>query len=87
MITPLGVNVLGKLVEAEKVTKSGIYLGDSAAAQLAPKMAEIIAVGDDVTKVSKGDRVVFKPYATYDITENKIDYIMLEEADILGISK
>jgi chaperonin GroES len=85
MITPLGNNVTAQLTEATKVTKSGLYLGDAATQALAPKVATILAVGDDVTKIKVGQEVVFKPYATYEVKENGTDYVMLEEEDILGI--
>lgn len=89
MITPLGNNVIAKIAEVTKITKSGIYLSDTAANQLAPKEAEILGIGESVTTVKVGDTVVFKPYATYEVCikedDKTVDYIMLEEDDILGI--
>lgn len=85
MIKPLGKNVTATIVEANKISAGGIYLGDATAQSLAPKIAEIVAVGDEITKVKVGDQVVFKPYATYEVKEDKTDFVMLEEDDILGI--
>ncbi len=85
MIRPIGANVTAKIVEGSNVTKTGLYLGEAAAAALAPKVAEIIAVGDEISKVKVGDKVVFKPYATYEVKTDKEEYVMLEEDDILGV--
>lgn len=85
MIKPLGNNVTATITEGSNVTKSGLYLGDSASKALAPKVAKILAVGDQVTKVKPGDQVVFKPYATYEVKADDVDYVMLEEDDILGV--
>lgn len=85
MIKPLGKNVTAKLVEKSKVTKAGLYLPDSSVEALAPKVAEIIAIGDEITKVKVGEQVVFKPYATYEVQEGDEKFVMLEEEDILGV--
>ncbi len=85
MIKPLGNNVTATISEGSNVTKSGLYLAEGATKALAPKVAKILAVGDEVTKVKAGDQVVFKPYATYEVKADDIDYVMLEEEDILGV--
>ena len=85
MIKPLGKNVTAVIVEGSNVTKSGLYLADNASKALAPKVAKILAVGSEVTGVKKDDQVVFKPYATYEVKADDIDYVMLEEEDILGV--
>lgn len=85
MIKPLGKNVTAIIEESSQVTKSGLYLGNAATQALAPKIAKIVAIGDDITKVNVGDQVVFKPYATYEVKADDIDYVMLEEDDILGV--
>jgi chaperonin GroES len=85
MITPLGKNVTAVIVEHSNVTKSGLYLADGASKALAPKIAKIVAVGDEITKVKPEDQVVFKPYATYEVKADDVEYVMLEEEDILGV--
>lgn len=85
MIQPIGKNVVATIEETANVTSAGIFVGGTSAVKLAPKVALVMGVGDEVTKVKKGDRVVFKPYATYDVKEEKKESVMLEEIDILGI--
>lgn len=85
MIAAIGKNVTARLMEGSSMTKSGLYLAPGVADQLAPKVAEILNVGDEITKVKVGDKVVFKPYATYEMEINKQKFVMLEEEDILGV--
>lgn len=85
MIRPLANNITAKLVEEQKVTASGIYLGDATAKALAPKVAEVLATGSAVTSVKPGEKVVFKPYATYEVKDGDTELVMLEEQDILGV--
>lgn len=87
MIKPIGKNVSAELEKGSTKTATGILLTDPQAQGLAPKIAKILAVGDGVTAVKAGDKVVFKPYATYevDLGDKDSNIVMLEEVDILGI--
>lgn len=87
MIEPIGKNVLATIEEASKISPSGLYLTDKSAEALAPKVAKILGVGDEVTKVKKDDRVVFKPYATYEVKEDREEFVIIEEVDVLGVIK
>ncbi|GAH88429.1 unnamed protein product, partial [marine sediment metagenome] len=77
-IRPIGEKILVKRLEAEKKTKGGIVLPDTAKEK--PKQGKVIAVGegklmDDGSKakfqVKKGDRILFASYAG---TEVKVDF-------------
>jgi len=85
MIRPLGNNVTAKIIEASNVTKSGLYMMDGTAQALAPKVAEILGVGTSAKDVKVGDKVVFKPYATYEVEDKGVKLVMLEDVDILGV--
>ena len=90
-IQPLADRVLVKPVEKEEMTKSGIYLPDTAKEK--PQEGEVLAVGpgkisDDGKRIEMdlkvGDTVI---YAKYGGTEIKIDddeLIILRESDILA---
>ncbi len=91
-IRPLGQNVLLRRLEAEEMTKGGIYLPDTAKEK--PKEGEILAIGEgEIGKdgkhkdfqVKKGDRVIFSSYAGTEIKLGGDDYLILSEDDILGI--
>jgi co-chaperonin GroES (HSP10) len=93
MIRPIGKNISAVLDKATDRTAQGIYLAGQGAEALAPKIATVLAVGTEVTKVKVGERLIFKPYATYEVNlkpkhERKSDddeQVMLEEDDILGV--
>ncbi len=92
MIKPLGDRVLLKMVEAEETTKSGIIL--SSGSQEKPQIAEIIEVGpgkkDENGKVvplnvKKGDKVITNKYAGTEIKYEGVNYLIVNESDILAI--
>jgi chaperonin GroES len=90
-LQPLADRVLVKPIEKEEMTKSGIYLPDTAKEK--PQEGEVIAVGpgkmsEDGKRIALdikvGDTVI---YAKYGGTEIKIDdeeLIILRESDILA---
>jgi len=90
-IKPLGNRVLIKQVEAETTTKSGIILPGQATEQ--PQIAQVVAVGPGKVShgalvemtVAVGDRVVFPKYKGSEIKLEGIDYIIIEETDLLAI--
>lgn len=89
-LRPLGDRVVIKKVEAKEETKSGIVLPSSAKEQ--SKMAEVIAIGDDIINDEKtkdqikiGDTVIFSQYAgtEIEIEDEKLTVLKLE--DILAV--
>ena len=90
-IRPLGEMVVVKMTEAEETTKSGIVLPGSAKEK--PQMAEVIAVGpggivdgkEVKMEVKVGDKVIARKYAGTEIKLESQEYIVLRQADILGI--
>jgi len=45
----------------------------------------VVAVGDGVTRVKVGDRVVYAKYAGSEIKLDEIEYLILSEKDILAV--
>lgn len=85
MIRPIGNNIVAK-IEVSQTTKTGIFLSNAAAEQIAPKKARVLAVGETVKSIKPNDEIVFKPYATFEIKLSKDDEcILLDEADVLGV--
>ena len=90
-LQPMADRVLVKPIEKEEMTKSGIYLPDTAKEK--PQEGEVLAVGpgkmsEDGKRIAMdikvGDTVI---YAKYGGTEIKIDdeeLIILRESDILA---
>jgi chaperonin GroES len=84
-IEPLGTRVLVRPVEKESKTSSGIILPETAKEK--PKQGVIAAVGDDeemLTNLSIGDRVLFPKYTGTEIQVDGVDYLIMEEADVLA---
>lgn len=91
-LKPLQDRVIVKQTEAEEKTKSGIYLPDSAKEK--PTKGKVIAVGagkaDDNGKVhplnvKSGDEVYYGKYSGTDVEVDGVKYVILREADILGV--
>ena len=81
-----------KPTPSEEVTKSGIVLPDSAKEK--PQEAEVVAVGsgrllDNGTKVAidlkVGDKILFSKYAGNEVKIDDVEYLILREADVLGV--
>ncbi|NMB28257.1 MAG: co-chaperone GroES [Tissierellia bacterium] len=89
-LKPLGDRVVIKKIEAEEKTKSGIVLPSSAKEQ--PQMAEIVAIGADITNDEKkkdqikvSDKVIFSQYAGTEVKIDGEEYTILKLNDILAV--
>lgn len=92
MIRPLGERVVVKALPTEEVTKGGIVLPDTAKEK--PQEGEVVAVGpgrllDNGTRVpidlKVGDRILFSKYAGNEVKLDDVEYLIMREADILGV--
>ncbi|MFH2033231.1 MAG: co-chaperone GroES [Candidatus Margulisiibacteriota bacterium] len=93
-LIPLGDRVIIKQGEAEEKTKSGIVLPDTAKEK--PQEGTVIAVGsgrvlDNGTKVplevKVGDKVLYSKYGGTEVKVEGEEYIILQERDILAVTK
>jgi chaperonin GroES len=89
-IKPLGDRVVIKKIENEEKTKSGIVLPSTAKEQ--PQMAEIVAIGADITndekkkdQVKVGDKVIFSKYAGTEVKIDGVEYTILKLNDVLAV--
>jgi chaperonin GroES len=92
MIRPLGERVVVRPLPGEEVTKGGIVIPDTAKEK--PQEAEVVAVGsgrllDSGARVAidlkVGDRILFSKYAGNEVKIDGIDYLIMRDADILGV--
>jgi chaperonin GroES len=85
IVQPLGSRVLVRVLAEENVTKSGLYVPDTAKEK--PQRGEVVAVGDDseTIKVSVGDRVLFPKYTGTEIKIDAADHLIIESADLLAV--
>ena len=88
---PLADRVLVKPIEKEEMTKSGIYLPDTAKEK--PQEGEVLAVGpgkmsDDGKRIAMdvkvGDIVIYAKYGGTDIKIDDEELMILRESDILA---
>lgn len=82
---PLGKRVMLVKDEAPEASEGGIVIPDTAREK--PLTAHILAVGDEVTKVAKGDEVIYAGFAgtPFDICGQEI--IVVDEEDIMLVLK
>ena len=90
-LKPLFDRVVLKMPEAEKTTKSGIILTESAAEK--PQVAEVVAVGpggmvdgnEVVMSVSVGDKVIIGKYAGTEVKLGDDKCVIVRQSDILAV--
>ena len=92
-IKPLGGNVLIRTLQDDKKTASGIVLPDTAEKERKQK-GSVVALGTgkldkDGKKipfnVSVGDIVVFKKYSPEEIEVDGVEYLIMDENDLLAV--
>lgn len=90
-LKPLANRVIIQQLEAETTTKSGIILPGQAKEQ--PQVARVVAVGPGVVRdgqlvkmtVEVGSKVIFPKYKGTEIKFEGIEYIIIEEDDLLAV--
>lgn len=81
-IKPLADRVVAIREEAKTQTASGIYLPDTAKER--PVSAVVEAVGPEVKGIKKGDKIIYKEYATTELKIDGAEYLIIKEEDILA---
>lgn len=84
MLRPLNKNVILKKEEEEKKTASGIILTEAVKNQ--PSIATVVAVGTECeVKIKEQDQVVYKEYSGTKVSIDDVEYIIIEDEDILAV--
>lgn len=86
-ITPLGKNILVKLIEAEKITASGIILPGKNENEKS-QQGEVIALGESKeinSKIKIGTKVIFEKYEGSEIEIDKKKFIIIKNKHILAV--
>lgn len=93
MLKPLADRVVVKPLPKTETVKGGIVIPDTVEKER-PEKGEIIAVGpgkllDDGKRapmsVKVGDKVMFKKYGPDEIKIDGVDYLVLDESDIIAL--
>ena len=86
-IKPLADRVVVKADAAEEMTKSGLYIPDTAKEK--PQRGTVMAAGpgkkDEPTTVKVGDTVLYGKYAGTEITVDGDELLIMRESDIFAI--
>ena len=91
---PLHDRVLIKVLEGEEKSAGGIIIPDTAKEK--PQEGEIVAVGSGTRTedgkiipmdVKVGDKVLFGKWSGTEVKIDGVEYSIMKEADIMGISK
>ena len=83
MIRPLGTRICLKPIEMDAITKGGLHLVQDEK----PIHGEVIAVGDKVTSIKVGDKVMYGKYGGQEVVVEGQKLLILQEQDIMGILK
>lgn len=84
-IQPLADYVVAQQEVAETKTASGLYIPGGA--QEKPKVAKVLAVGQDVRNVKVGDRIIYGGYSNTDVKMDGETYMLVKEENIFATVK
>jgi len=92
VIRPLGDRVVVKPLPTEEKTKGGIVLPDTVKEK--PQEGEVIAIGSGKLletgqrvpiDLKPGDKILFSKYAGNEVKIDDVEYLIMREADVLGV--
>lgn len=86
-IVPVFSRVVIKQIEVEKV--GSIYVPETSAkeGELQTNEGYILAIGEEVSRFSVGDKVYYGRYSGFKCTINSQKYRIMNEEDIIGVFK
>ncbi len=84
IIKPLGERILIQEVKQEEVTKSGIVLPGTASKEK-PIIGEVLAVGDEVSEVKVGEKVIYEKYTGTEVKDGDVEYLLIDMKNVLAI--
>lgn len=84
-IQPLADYVVAQAEEAQTKTASGLILPGNTAEK--PKVAKVIATGNDVKQVKSGERILYKSYSPTEVKLDGEEFLLIKEEDILATIK
>lgn len=82
-IRPLKHMVLVIRDVPEKITASGIVIPETGTDR--PDKGTVVSIGNAVSDVSIGDRIVFSKYAGQVVTVDGVEYIIMKTEEILAV--
>lgn len=83
MFKPLGKMILIKRAPELSITEGGIIIPHTS--QEKPMQGKVVALGDEVTRIKKDQRVLFALWSGTEINLEDGRYLIIAESDILGL--
>ena len=84
MLKPLRKQIVLKKYEEEKKTSSGIILATEK--KKLPSVGIVVALGNQVeSDIKIADLVVYKEYSGTNVTVEDVEYILIDEEDVLAV--
>lgn len=84
MLKPLRKQIVLKKYEEEKKTSSGIILATEK--KKLPSVGSVVALGNQVeSDIKIADLVVYKEYSGTNVTVEDVEYILIDEEDVLAV--
>jgi len=83
MLRPIKKNIIVKIIEKERVTKSGIILKSADPAEV--NRAEVIAIGSDVTLIEVGQQILPNWNQARPSKFDNEDFFVVSEDDVVLI--
>jgi co-chaperonin GroES (HSP10) len=83
---PIGKMVYIAEVQVEKTTAGGIILTNDSSLK-ETKFAKVLSVGDEVTKVKVGDKIVLNWSKCFPVKVDGTERALIEEENILAIDE
>ncbi len=81
-LKPLTNRVVATKEKPAEKTASGLLLPNSNKEEVAYAIVE--SVGPDVKNIKSGDKIIYKEYSTTNVKIAQIEYIIVEEKDVLA---
>lgn len=84
-VKPLGNRVLIQVIEAEEMTKGGIYIPENASKEKTQR-GTITAIGDDeMITVKPGDEVIYAKYAGDTVKVDGEEFLLISFDDVIAV--
>jgi co-chaperonin GroES (HSP10) len=82
ILQPKATNIIARPENAATKTKTGLLLAPGHK-RTKPRLAVVVAIGEQVSRVGIGDRILFQPFAAQELTFDGDELLVLDEEFIL----
>ncbi len=86
-VKPLGDNVIISIKKKDSAqkTESGIILPESSIQEKAQDIGSVMAIGNKVEHIKKGDQVLFKNYTADELSIDDEEVLVINQENIIAI--